>query len=143
MPKKITCGKCGGIHDYNFVCKGAKKAEEARKKDYNAYKRGYTQRNEHDREMKTARWVKKRASIIEGDGHVCQRCLYKYGIITTDPLEVHHIKPRVKYPHLIFVDENLITLCRSCNLQLGIQEELDFEFDFGKREKRLSELINI
>lgn len=40
---------------------------------------------------------------------------------------MHHIKSRKNFPELMFDDENLITLCKTCNLQLGTKDKLDFE----------------
>ncbi|MDQ0976515.1 5-methylcytosine-specific restriction endonuclease McrA [Neobacillus niacini] len=75
--------------------------------------------------LKSAAWKKKRLKIIKRDGEVCQRCLIKWNIETTNPLEVHHIKPRSTHPELRLDDDNLITLCKSCNTQLGTKP-LDF-----------------
>ncbi|WP_009968574.1 HNH endonuclease, partial [Bacillus subtilis] len=57
----------------------------------------------------------------------CQRCLIKYSIVNSSELQVHHIKPRIDYPELMFEESNLITLCKTCNLQLGTSGELDFK----------------
>lgn len=81
-----------------------------------------------DKEIRSRRWQIKRKYIINRDGGICQRCLIKYGIVNAEETQVHHIKPRVKFPELIYDDSNLICLCKTCNLQLGIQEELDFEW---------------
>lgn len=78
--------------------------------------------------LNTNRWKKKRAFIKERDGHFCQRCWTLHGIVNTKRLEVHHIKNRRDYPELAFEDSNLITLCKTCNLQLGAAVELDFEW---------------
>ncbi|MFD4058825.1 HNH endonuclease [Streptomyces californicus] len=78
--------------------------------------------------MRTTRWKKKRLSIIKRDNAHCQRCVIKYNIINNQSLTVHHIKPRNQYPELMFDDTNLITLCQTCNGQLGTSGELDFEF---------------
>jgi len=78
--------------------------------------------------MNTTRWRKLRKRILERDDFHCQRCWIKYKILTKGRLEVHHIKPRHKYEDLIFEETNLVTLCKTCNLQLGTDEELDFLF---------------
>lgn len=105
------------------------------------------QKYEHDRKVKadyqkkvkaisaplrTKRWHDLRTRIILADGGYCQRCFAKYGIYTYDFLEVHHIKPRINNPELIFDENNLVTLCHSCNAQLALNE-LDFGFDPAKR----------
>ncbi|MGQ7776813.1 HNH endonuclease [Bacillus sp. WC2507] len=109
------CGGCGKRVDYNATCSCMKR------------KRTNKKLNETDKLLKSTRWKKKRIVIIHRDGVVCQRCLIKYNIINSEKLEVHHIKPRSKYPELMFEDTNLITLCKTCNLQIGTREELDFK----------------
>lgn len=132
---KAICPHCGKYYDYNSIegCECKKVREEEAKEKYNAYKRSYNENNEHNKLIKTARWVKKRQAIIDLDGGFCQRCFYKFGIINHHKLQVHHIKPRFENPNLIFEDENLITLCKDCNLELGVAETLDFPFDFKAR----------
>ncbi|PGM93256.1 HNH endonuclease [Bacillus cereus] len=109
------CGGCGKRVDYNATCDCMKRKRTKRKL------------SETDKLMKSKRWKEKRIIIIHRDGAVCQRCLIKYNIINSEKLEIHHIKPRSKYPELMFEDANLITLCKTCNLQIGIREELDFK----------------
>jgi 5-methylcytosine-specific restriction endonuclease McrA len=74
----------------------------------------------------SSRWKKKRKRIIDRDGAHCQRCLIKYNVVTANTLEVHHIKPRNKYPELRWEEKNLITLCKSCNTTMGTKGVLDF-----------------
>lgn len=84
----------------------------------------------------STRWKNLRIKIIKRDYDTCQRCLIKYGILTSirENLEVHHIKPRSKYPDLRFEESNLITLCKSCNTHLGTKEKIDFEWQVPKDE---------
>lgn len=83
----------------------------------------------------STRWKKLRKSVIKRDNEACQRCLIKNNFFTTDNLQVHNIKPRVKYkgvngyPDLRFDESNLVTLCQSCNTHLYIREELDFNWE--------------
>ena len=89
--------------------------------------------------LATSRWQKKRAWIKKRDHYFCQRCWYKYGMYNSEQLEVHHIKNRIDYPELIFDDNNLITICKTCNLQLGSATKLDFDWkpmesDIGKED---------
>ena len=53
-----------------------------------------------------------------------QQCIARYGSICMNPhcrsqesIEVDHVLPRSKYPHLEYELENLQVLCRSCNLR--------------------------
>ncbi|WP_430735764.1 HNH endonuclease [Metabacillus halosaccharovorans] len=57
------------------------------------------------------------------------RCYFKLNYVNISNLEVHHIKPRSKYPELEMESTNLITLCKKCNLELGTREALDFEYE--------------
>lgn len=96
--------------------------------DRNKYQRDYYEENKESLKiLSTKRWRDLRKVIINRDGGYCQRCFIKYNIIESDNLQVHHVKPRIKYPELMFEETNLITLCKTCNLNLGIEEELDFE----------------
>lgn len=119
--KSSICSSCG--KRYSTKQCSCKKTENR-----NEYQKKYYEENsEHLKLLRTARWSRLRRVIIHRDNGICQRCYSKYGIITSDELQVHHILPRIKYPELIYDETNLITLCKTCNLQLGIQEELDFE----------------
>lgn len=77
----------------------------------------------------TSRWRRKRDDIKERDGYFCQRCWSKYNLRTNDTLEVHHIKSYRDFPELAFDDNNLITICHCCNMQLGNSNKLDFEWN--------------
>lgn len=59
----------------------------------------------HDRRYK--RW---RTRVFRRDRWTCQEC-HKKGSY----LEVHHIFPKGKFPKLIFVVGNGITLCKPCH----------------------------
>lgn len=58
----------------------------------------------------TAYWYKKlRQSAFSRDNYQCQKCGSK------ERLEIHHIKPWIKYPDLRFDLNNITTLCRDCH----------------------------
>lgn len=116
--KKI-CSKCGKTIGFNDSCDCSFYIPKSQKKK---------EKKEIDRLLTLKRWKKKREQILKRDGRLCQRCFYKYGLFTTTQLQVHHIKPRSKYPELIYEDDNLICLCKTCNVQLGVQEKLDFDW---------------
>lgn len=84
------------------------------------------------------KWWKLRDEIIKRDDGFCQRCWHKYDILNDKRLEVHHIKPRSKYPELTFKEDNLVTLCRTCNAQIGTKEVLDFEWKVPSDENRIT-----
>lgn len=97
------------------------------------YKRQYEKDNsELTKMLKSARWKKFRRFIIKRDGGTCQRCLIKYNIIETKNPEVHHIIPRSEQPELMYDENNVVTLCKTCNLQLGTS---GIDFDFKPQEK--------
>lgn len=122
--KKKMCLKCGKKIDFNSSCPYC---SESKRLEYNKSKRNYYRENrEQLKILSSARWRKKRLEIIARDGGFCQRCFIKYGLINSNSLEVHHIKPRIKYPELIFTNSNLITLCKTCNIQLGMNG-IDFK----------------
>lgn len=119
--KKKICSKCGKRIPFNETC-------SCRKINRNEYWKKYHEEHaESYKPLTSERWKKFRNYIINRDGGLCQRCLIKYGIFNGNDLEVHHIKPRIKYPELIFEESNCITLCTTCNSQLGTAEELDFK----------------
>ena len=125
MSRKRIC-RCGKTLNYNEDCTCYNRKE---------YEKQYYEKNKEIQSALTSqRWKRKRKHIINRDGGVCQRCLHKYGIVNSEELQVHHIKPRIKYPELIYEDSNLVTLCKTCNLQIGTSEQLDFEHDIETRE---------
>lgn len=132
MSKKKLCGKCGNFYDFNGKCSCY---VESKRNDYQ--KSYYAEHKEAQRPLMSKRWSKKRSYIINRDGGHCQRCLIKFGVINDSELQVHHIKPRSKYPELMYEDGNLITLCKRCNLEIGIEEELDFTAIEKNRENIL------
>lgn len=118
------CPKCGKRYNELEKCS----CQEG-KKDRADYQRQYYEQNKEQVKILTgARWRKLRKQIMQRDLYICQRCYHKYGTINTEDLQVHHIKPRTKYPELIYEPTNLVTICGTCNKQLGVKEELDFKF---------------
>lgn len=132
MGKKI-CSKCKNRYDENELCPCTND-----KTKRNEYQRKYYEENKERQKLLTsARWRKLRLEIIRRDHSLCRRCMIKYTTLNGYDLSVHHIKPRSKYPELMFDPTNLVTLCGTCNRQLGIQEKLDFDFDPNKIEHTL------
>lgn len=62
---------------------------------------------------KTQRWKNKRERILRRDGYLCRECK-RFGKMV-QATEVHHIKHADEYPELIWVDDNLISLCKGCH----------------------------
>lgn len=125
--KKI-CNGCG-YHEDKCRCNKTNKIQ-AKKKPRDV-----------DKMLFTSKWQKKRKQIKDRDGWFCQRCWYKFKILNRERLEVHHIKNRIDYPELMFEDSNLITICKTCNLQLGSAHELDFEFNIEERDEEAKNFI--
>lgn len=78
------------------------------------------------------RWRRFRKQVIIADGGFCQRCFAKKGIYNFNDLEVHHIIPRATAPELAYDEDNVITLCKTCNLELGLNG-IDFEWSPANR----------
>ncbi|WP_061464032.1 HNH endonuclease [Peribacillus simplex] len=115
MPRKRIC-KCGNILDEYTKCPCTKT------------QRKHKAEIERNKELTTTKWKKFRQMILDRDGAHCQRCVAKYSEITTANLQVHHIKPRIDYPELMYEASNCVTLCRQCNTEYGTVDQLDFDF---------------
>jgi 5-methylcytosine-specific restriction endonuclease McrA len=121
MSKKKFCS-CGKRIAMDEICSCKQTTNR------NEYQKEYYKKNKETlKPLSSTRWRKLRTVIIHRDKGCCQRCLLKYNIINGTQLQVHHIKPRIEFPDLMFDETNLITLCKTCNLQIGISPELDFE----------------
>lgn len=118
--RKKICS-CGRIIKDTETCE----CKRIKKRDY---QREY-QRKDKDNPLKTARWSKLRKKVLQRDGYLCQRCYHKYGILNSKELQGHHIKSRKNFPELVFEERNILTLCRTCNLQLGTSDKLDFKYE--------------
>lgn len=72
----------------------------------------------------TTEWKEIRYKALKRDGGKCQLC----GRSAHDGnvMNVDHIKPRRKYPHLALDLNNLQTLCASCNWGKGGIDESDW-----------------
>ena len=129
--RKMICKYCNKIvYQENHEC--PMKAKEQQK--YNASKREYYRKNKETlKPIMSKRWQKFRLHIIERDRRKCMRCYIKYGIINGENLQVHHIKPRIHFPEKIFDEDNVITVCKTCNIQLGL-EGIDFEWEPPENE---------
>lgn len=122
---KRLCTKCGRRYE-GKVCVYCQQK----------YKKQYETKNKDKISMlSTSRWKKLRKRIIDLDGGICMRCWLKYHVINSDNLEAHHIKSRENYPELAWEEDNIITVCKICNLQLGTKDKLDFEWSPEMREE--------
>lgn len=125
MMKTTICSRCGQLKKNNQCgCSKINTLTIKKEKEKHDCKNG----------LHSVRWRKKRAYIISRDKGLCQRCLLKYNILNGEQLTVHHIKSRNDFPELMYEDENLITLCMTCNLQMGTMNKLDFEYNISNDE---------
>ena len=85
---------------------------------------------------KTHLWQKKRGTILERDGYLCQVCLEDDEPVPADT--VHHIVHLKDDPSLALIDSNLKSVCFDCH------NELHPENGFGqKKEKEVSSKIKV
>lgn len=109
---KVICSQCGKMVDkFNHDCKVKKERSSQYNKKYNNKKTV--------RAIKSTQWKELRKLILQEKGAYCQRCYYKYGIINGDKIQIDHIIPREYDDSLIFDEDNLLPLCRSCNAYKG------------------------
>ena len=73
-----------------------------------AYQRGYGRR-----------WQRLRQKYLQ-ENPLCTEC-YKYSVMTPSR-EVHHIEPHNNNPELLFDEQNLMALCKSCHSKMTGQE---------------------
>lgn len=85
--RKRICSICGKIVDDTKPCECLPIKRQISEKQ-----------KESNKILRTSKWRKLRERVLKRDNFMCQRCLYKYNIITNDILQVHHIKPRDRYP---------------------------------------------
>lgn len=123
MPLQRICFNCNKLVPQYKPCECKKERDKAISKEKNE------RYAEEKKFFNSARWKKLRLRIIERDGGYCQRCWFKFFLVVSSDLEVHHIKPRIKYPELRWEETNLVTLCKSCNTELGTIGKLDFVFE--------------
>jgi 5-methylcytosine-specific restriction endonuclease McrA len=94
-----------------------------------------------EKALTSQRWRSFRKKIILRDGGECQRCLIKLHKHTYDDLTVHHIQPRVNHPELMYDESNCVTLCRECNLAMGLNG-IDFDWNTTKATINLDDTLH-
>lgn len=126
MAQFRRCGYCGRMIDISeeHQCKQMLQ----HKQQINQHKIEYQKKvQSSDKPLHSKRWRDLRKKIIVLDGGFCQRCWNKYHILNYDSPEVHHIIPRIEKPEMAFVEDNLVTVCHTCNVQLGL-DGIDFNW---------------
>lgn len=69
-------------------------------------------------------WIKLRYRVLSKRGNVCECCGNSWDV--GNPLQVDHIKPRSKYPHLALEESNMQVLCKQCNAGKANYNEVDW-----------------
>jgi 5-methylcytosine-specific restriction endonuclease McrA len=69
-------------------------------------------------------WIRLRYRTLSKRGNVCECCGHTWKV--NNPLQVDHIKPRSRYPHLALAPSNLQILCRDCNMGKSNTDESDW-----------------
>ncbi len=73
--------------------------------------------------LQTVKWKTIRSEVIAAYGKVCMKCKCEP---EDRDLHVDHIKPKSKYPELIFNKSNLQILCKDCNFEKSNKNETDY-----------------
>lgn len=139
MPIRKIDNKYGEIFDLNKMAESPSSKKERQQKMYEKhhYKDPMAQKAVHSK-----KWQDTRREIIIADGGECQRCLILFGWHTVDNLQVHHIKPRTQFPELTYDNDNLITLCKTCNLAMG-ENGIDFDWTPEMRFRKVDEEFHL
>lgn len=105
------CNKCGKRYLSSGKCCNTyeKKGNTEKKRVYNS-----------------AKWRKLREDKLS-EYPYCTRCFKKWKYLQTDNLELHHILSLEHYPLYKFEWGNLVIICRTCNLELGDSNKIDFD----------------
>lgn len=133
MSRYYFCSRCGSKVEYTKKCSCLKNKKSERNKKY----------IDNDKFYRTRKWRALRLRVLKRDNFLCQRCLNKYGILNSDNLEAHHIKSRVNYPELELEENNIVCVCKTCNLQLGTSDKLDFKYEIRNTEHDDFNLFNL
>ncbi|MFC8563882.1 HNH endonuclease, partial [Peribacillus frigoritolerans] len=104
-----TCKKCRKKYEYGEKCSCLNKHNKAMQ----------AMKGVEDDFYISPEWREMRELVLERDKKHCQRCWHKYFLINSTSLEVHHIKARSQFRKLELEPTNLVTVCKTCNLQLG------------------------
>lgn len=100
------CERCG-----NKFCTRKGKITKPHQRFCSRKCRGLTQRGQHygKKIYKTTEYIKWRKAVLQRDGYKCIWCR------SIKNLDVDHIKPKLKYPKLVFNIDNGRTLCKLCH----------------------------
>lgn len=124
--RTYNCPYCGKKHELGTDCPNRWKYKKEKSSDLN---------KKVNKFYSSKAWKDKREEIKSLDLGLCQRCLIKFKIITTDNLEIHHIEPLAIKWEKRLQNDNLITLCRQCHREIDIKNNGKLDFEFERKEK--------
>lgn len=94
-----TCGKCGQIHAFNFVCNKNRPVQKE---------------TEATRLRAKNKWTRKSKEIRAQANNLCEVCK-EQGRYVYNNLQVHHITKLSENKNKWLDDDNLICLCTLCH----------------------------
>lgn len=74
-------------------------------------------------------WQMLRHRVLRKSRGHCELCGHRGD--GNNPLQVDHIKPRSRYPHLALAEHNLQVLCRDCNMGKSNTDTTDWRPKIG------------
>ena len=124
--RTYNCPYCGKKHESGTECPNKWKYKKEKSSDMN---------KKVNKFYSSKAWKDKREEIKELDKGLCQRCLIKFKIITTENLEIHHNEPLVVKWEKRLQNDNLITLCCQCHRVIDIKNNGKLDFEFERKEE--------
>ena len=125
MARMYNC-KCGQKHPVGTECPNKYKYKRENSSEENKFV---------NRFYNSKAWKDKREEIKSLDKGICQRCLIKFGIVTIENLEVHHIEPLTTKWERRLQNDNLITLCLQCHRWIDIKNSGRLDFEWSRVEE--------
>ena len=118
--------RCGQQHEVGTECPNKYKYKRENSSEQNKMVNKF---------YATRQWREKREEIKSLDKGICQRCLIKFGIVTLEHLEVHHIEPLTVKWEKRLQNDNLITLCVNCHRWIDIKNNGRLDFEWKREEE--------
>ena len=102
--------------------------QKKKKKNTRSRNSSFSNGRGNDNFISSYEWRRLRFSILKRDGARCACC----GATPADGavMNVDHIKPRKKFPHLALDPSNLQVLCHECNHGKGNWDQTNFRGDY-------------
>lgn len=76
--------------------------------------------------LESQAWLELRYRVLKKHNGCCHLCGSRGS--DSNPIQVDHIKPRSKFPHLSLVEANLQVLCRACNVGKSNKDATDWRW---------------